>query len=103
MRNARLTELAARRLRAADLPPHGRVATSGGASQGGTCGLCRSVVRAGEPEIELVWIDATVAGDASRRHAILHPACHGAWLALAHATSCAQEPESTTRYIAPPP
>lgn len=77
MPNDRLRSLAERSLSAGELPADGPVTTLGGSSSGVACQLCRHTVPAGEPEIELVW----AVGD-SRRKAVLHPACHAAWLVV---------------------
>lgn len=79
MPNERLTQLVAERLTDGGLPGDVPVTTLGGAGRGEPCRLCQRPVRTGEPEIELVWADT----DATQKHAVLHPACHGAWLSAA--------------------
>ncbi len=79
MANERLTKLLVERLTKGELPGDVPVKTLGGAGSGEPCRLCHDPVRTGEPEIELVWADT----DATQKHAVLHPACHGAWLSAA--------------------
>jgi hypothetical protein len=79
MPNERLTMLALERLSNDELPGDVAVTTLGGTSRGASCRLCCDAVRAGEPEIELVWADR----HATQRRAALHPTCHGAWLLAA--------------------
>jgi hypothetical protein len=77
MSNPGLTKLLIERLTSGELPGDVPVQTLGGAGRGERCRLCQQPVQRGEPEIELVWSD----NDATQKHAVLHPVCHGAWLA----------------------
>jgi hypothetical protein len=73
----RLVDLAQQRLREGTLPVQADTTALGGRSNGSACELCGEPVAPGAAEIELVW-----SGDDGRRSAILHPACHAAWLVV---------------------
>lgn len=77
----RLIELARLRLREGVLPAQAQTTALGGRSDGSACSLCGEAVSAGSAEIELVWSE-----HGGRRSAMLHPACHAAWLAVSRRT-----------------
>jgi hypothetical protein len=80
--NQRLLQLARLRVREGELPLQTSTTALGGRSAGARCGLCTQPVEAGGAEIELVWTEP-----GGRKSALLHPACHGAWLAASTRSS----------------